>query len=54
MFADFLDGIGVNAKNIRHDAAPGDIRAILEKTKDRPECSGDYRVGPAQHAKGTL
>ena len=39
MFADFLDGIGVNAKNIRHDAAPGDIRAILEKTKDRPECS---------------
>ena len=33
MFADFLDGIGVNAKGIRHNAAPGDIRAILEKTR---------------------
>ena len=39
MFADFLDAIGVSAKNIRHDAAPGDIRAILEKTHDRPEYS---------------
>ena len=39
MFADFLDGIGVNAKGIRHNAAPGDIRAILEKTKERPEYS---------------
>ena len=39
MFADFLDGIGVHAKGIRHNAAPGDIRAILEKTKERPEYS---------------
>lgn len=39
IFADFLDAIGVSAKNIRHDAAPGDIRALLEKTHDRPEHS---------------
>lgn len=39
MFADFLDGIGVNARRIRHNAAPGDIRAVLEATHDRPEYS---------------
>ena len=37
MFADFLDGIGVNSKRLRHDAAPGDIRAILNATAERPE-----------------
>lgn len=39
VFADFLDGIGVNARRIRHHAAPGDIRAVLESTKDCPEYS---------------
>lgn len=39
MFADFLDAIGVSTKNIRHDAAPSDIRALLEKTRERPEYS---------------
>lgn len=37
MFADFLEGIGVNARKLRHRAAPGDIRAILEATRERPE-----------------
>lgn len=37
MFADFLDGIGVNSRGLRHDAAPGDIRAVLERTRERPE-----------------
>jgi len=34
---DFLDGIGVDTRGIRHGAKPGDIRAVLERTKDSPE-----------------
>ena len=34
---DFLDGIGVDTRGIRHGAKPGDIRAVLERTKDTPE-----------------
>ncbi len=30
---DFLDGIGVDARGIRHGAKPGDIRAVLERTR---------------------
>jgi len=36
----YLEGLGVDARSIRKNAKPGDIRAILEKTKDSPE----YRV----------
>ena len=33
----FLDGIGVNTRSIRHQAKPGDIRAVLESTRETPE-----------------
>lgn len=36
----YLEGLGVDARAIRKNAKPGDIRMILEKTKDSPE----YRV----------
>lgn len=35
----FLDGAGVDTRGIRHGAKPGDIRALLERTKDTPEFS---------------
>ena len=35
----FLDGIGVDTRPIRHQAAPGDIRAVLERTRETPEFS---------------
>ncbi|MBR3796058.1 MAG: ribonuclease R [Clostridia bacterium] len=35
----FLDGIGVDTRGIRHRAQPGDIRAVLENTRDTPEFS---------------
>lgn len=33
----FLEGIGVDTRGIRHQAAPGDIRAVLERTRETPE-----------------
>ena len=36
---DFLDGIGVDTRGLRHDAKPGDIRAVLERTRETPEFS---------------
>ena len=36
---DFLDGIGVDTRGIRHQAKPGDIRAVLERTRETPEFS---------------
>ena len=39
IFKDFLGGIGVDGRRIGRDAQPGDIRAVLEQTKDRPEFS---------------
>ena len=36
---DFLDGIGVDTRGIRHHAKPGDIRAVLESTRGTPEFS---------------
>ncbi len=36
-FADFLRGLGIDARGIGPNARPGDIRAVLESTKDRPE-----------------
>ncbi|MBR4040204.1 MAG: ribonuclease R [Clostridia bacterium] len=33
----FLEGIGVDSRGIRHQAAPGDIRAVLERTRETPE-----------------
>lgn len=36
---DFLDGIGVNTKGIRHNPKPGDIRAVLEEAREMPEFS---------------
>ena len=35
----FLDSIGVDTRGIRHRAQPGDIRAVLEKTRETPEFS---------------
>lgn len=35
----FLDGIGVDTRGIRHQANPGDIRAVLERTRETPEFS---------------
>lgn len=35
----FLDGIGVDTRSIRHQANPGDIRALLERTRETPEFS---------------
>ena len=36
---DFLSGIGVDTRGIRHQANPGDIRAVLERTRETPEFS---------------
>ena len=36
---DFLDGIGVDTRGLRHNAHPGDIRAVLERTRETPEFS---------------
>lgn len=36
-FADFLRGLGIDARGVGPGARPGDIRAVLESTKDRPE-----------------
>ena len=36
---DFMEGIGLDARGIRHGAKPGDIRAVLENAKDAPEYS---------------
>ena len=33
----FLDGIGVDTRGIRHQAKPGDIRAVLERTRETAE-----------------
>ena len=33
----FLDGIGVDTRGLRHQANPGDIRAVLERTRETPE-----------------
>ena len=35
----FLDSIGIDTRGIRHRAQPGDIRAVLEKTRETPEFS---------------
>ena len=35
----FLDSIGVDTRGIRHRAQPGDIRALLEQTRETPEFS---------------
>ncbi len=37
ILSEFLAPLGVNTRALAHDAKPGDIRAILEKTADRPE-----------------
>ena len=39
VFTDFLDGLGVDTRGITRSAQPGDIRNVLEKTKERPEYS---------------
>lgn len=39
IFKEFLSGIGVDARKLAHNAQPGDIRAILESTRERPEFS---------------
>ena len=36
---DFLDGIGEDTRGLRHNAQPGDIRAVLERTRETPEFS---------------
>ncbi len=36
---DFLQGIGVDTRGLRHQAKPGDIRAVLERTRETPEFS---------------
>jgi len=36
---DFLSGIGVDTRGIRHHAKPGDIREVLERTRETPEFS---------------
>ena len=33
----FLDGLGVDTRGLRHQAKPGDIRALLERTRELPE-----------------
>ncbi len=33
----FLEGIGVDVRGLRHGAKPGDIRAVLERTRETPE-----------------
>ncbi|MBP3428977.1 MAG: ribonuclease R [Clostridia bacterium] len=37
IFRDFLAAIGVDVRVLGHGAKPGEIRAILEETKERPE-----------------
>ena len=37
IFKDFLDGLGVSSRRLTAEAKPGDIRAILEQTRERPE-----------------
>ena len=38
IFKEFLDGLGgVNTRPLKGDVKPGDIRAILEQTRERPE-----------------
>lgn len=39
MLKDFLDGIGVGTRALGHHPKPGDIRAVLESTRDMPEFS---------------
>lgn len=39
IFGEFLAPLGVNTRPLSHDAKPGDIRAILEKTRTWPEFS---------------
>ena len=34
---DFLDGIGVSTRGLRRNPKPGEIRALLEETRDTPE-----------------
>lgn len=36
---DFLDGLGVDTRGLRHNAQPGEIRAVLERTRETPEFS---------------
>ena len=36
---DFLNGIGVDTRGLRHNAKPGEIRAVLERTRETPEFS---------------
>ncbi|MGN0774910.1 MAG: ribonuclease R [Candidatus Ventricola sp.] len=36
---DFLDGIGVDTRGLRHQAKPGEIREVLERTRETPEFS---------------
>ena len=37
VFSDFIAPLGVNTRPLAHHAKPGDIRAILEKTRAWPE-----------------
>ena len=38
IFKEFLDGLGgVNTRSLKGNVKPGDIRAILEQTRERPE-----------------
>lgn len=37
MLKSFLDSIGVDTRGIRHQASPGDIRAVIERTRETPE-----------------
>ena len=39
VFSDFIAPLGVNTRPLAHHAKPGDIRAILEKTRAWPEFS---------------
>ena len=39
VFKDFLGGIGVDGRKLGRNTQPGDIRAILEGTRERPEYS---------------
>lgn len=34
---DFLSGLGVDARSLKNNAKPGDIRAMLERTRETPE-----------------
>lgn len=37
LLRDFLDRLGVDTRGLRGQARPGDIRAVLERTRDLPE-----------------